>query len=264
MWRSCDFDRLRSGEPSLDRLDEMDKSRCMPAPETQQLPTVEPEDKVRPKKGRRSRQGPAREAHPERETSDRREAELVSRLHESVAALGPTAVSTLLAHPDTIRSALATAVRVHLDEPLAEEVETVAGPPAVLLDHAEAERRLSRRTRVVRSEGGELLTSEEFARRSGARSRQSVHNWLRKGRIIGWEGAKRGFVFPAEQLDERGRPLNGLGGVVPHFEGHYSAWCWLRDRHDALDGARPIDLLRRNDVARVESAARGYAQGDFG
>ncbi|MCY3933230.1 MAG: hypothetical protein OXH70_16105 [Acidobacteria bacterium] len=228
------------------------------------MPTTEPEDKVRPRKGRRSRQGPAREAHPEPETSNRREAELVSRLHESVAALGPTAVTTLLAHPDTIRSALATAVRVHLDEPLAEEVETVAGPPAALLDHAEAERRLSRRTRAVQNEDGELLTTEEFARRAGARSRQSVHNWLRKGRIVGWEGAKRGFVFPAEQLDERGRPLNGLGGVVPHFEGRYSAWCWLRDRNGALDGARPIDLLRRNDVARVESAARGYAQGDFG
>lgn len=148
--------------------------------------------------------------------------------------------------------------------PPVEEAKTVAGPPARLLDHAEAERRVSRRTRVVRSEGGELLTSEEFARRTGARSRQSVHNLLRKGRVIGWEGTKRGFVFPAEQLDERGRPLNGLGGVVPHFEGHYSAWCWLRDGHDALDGARPIDLLRQNDVARVESAARGYAQGDFG
>lgn len=236
----------------------------MHTPGTQPSPTTEPEDEVRPEKGRRSRQGPAREARPERETSDRREAELVSRLHESVAALGPTAVTTLLAHPDTIRSALATAVRVHLDEPVAEEVEPVAGPSKRLLDRAEAERRLSRRIRVVQSEDGELLTTEEFARRVGARSRQSVHNWLRKGRIVGWEGAKRGFVFPAEQLDERGRPLNGLGGVVPRFEGHYSAWCWLRDRHDALDGARPIDLLRQNDVARVESAARGYAQGDFG
>ncbi len=189
---------------------------------------------------------------------------LVRLLHQTVAALNPTAATALLAHPDALRSALAVAARTLLREPPPEELTVISGEPARLLVHAEAAKKLAERTHLAGYQGDELLTSDEFAKRVGTRSRQSVHNWLKKGRIIGWQSTKRGFVFPAEQLDERGRPFAGLGPVLSHFDGHYSAWKWLTDRHDALDGARPIDLLRQSHDARVEAAARGYAQGDFG
>ena len=55
-----------------------------------------------------------------------------------------------------------------------------------------------------------LLTSEEFASRAGLKTRQSVHAWLKKGRIIGWQGAKRGYVLPDGQFDERGRLKGGV------------------------------------------------------
>ena len=55
------------------------------------------------------------------------------------------------------------------------------------------------------------LPSDELASRVGLKTRQSVHDRLKKrGRIVGWQGARRGYVFPAGQLDERGRPLEGL------------------------------------------------------
>ena len=58
------------------------------------------------------------------------------------------------------------------------------------------------------------LTSAQLAELVGLKTRQSVHDWLKKGRIIGWLGAKRGYVFPAGQLDKRGRPVKGLIGLL--------------------------------------------------
>ena len=123
---------------------------------------------------------------------------LVRLLHQTVAALNPAAATALLAHPDALRSALAVAARTLLREPPPEELTVISGEPARLLVHAEAAERLSQRTQIADDEGRELLTSDEFAKRVGARSRQSVHNWLKKGRIIGWQSTKRGFVFPAD------------------------------------------------------------------
>ena len=83
---------------------------------------------------------------------------------------------------------------------------------------------------VARKRGGApeiLLTSEELTARR-TRTRQSVHDWRRKGRIVGWQNARRGYVFPAAQLDERNRPLAGIARVTGLFSDSYSAWIWLR------------------------------------
>ena len=121
--------------------------------------------------------------------------------------------------------------------------------------------RLATRTR----EGGleALLTSDELAARVGLKTRQSVHDWLKKGRIVGWRGAKRGYVFPADQFDERGRPLEGLDRVVGLFGDGYAAWAWLTTELSSLDGAKPLTLLADGAIDRVAKAAEGDRQGDF-
>ena len=127
---------------------------------------------------------------------------------------------------------------------------------------AETGRRIAKRTRMGKDE--DLLTSEQFAARAGLKTRQSVHDWLRKGRIIGWQGAKRGYDFPARRFDEHGQLLEGLDRITPLFEDGYAAWCWLSAPVTALDGAEPLDLLCEGAVTLVEAAARGDLQGDFG
>lgn len=194
---------------------------------------------------------------------DSSEGALARLVVDQARALGGTAMEALLAHPDAVRSAFAVALG-RIEAPTPPKEYTISGPTPRLLDRHEATEALLERTRRVEHGDEELLTSDEFAKRAGAKSRQSVHNWLGGGRIVGWKGAKRGYVFPAKQLDERGRPLPGLEAVLPYFDSRYSAWRWLTDRHTALGGARPIEMLRRNDVASVQTAARGYAQGDFG
>ena len=193
--------------------------------------------------------------------------ELEGMLCDAAVHLSPAHVAALVAHPAAVRSALAAAADVlTLDDAGQADgrraaVETIAGAAPGIASAAEADRRMSAHTRKGTRET--LLTSDELAVRVGLKTRQSVHDWLKKGKVVGWRGAKRGYVFPAEQFDERGRPLAGLDSVVGQFGDGYAAWVWLTTPRPSLDGARPLTLLARGEVDRVANAAEGDRQGDF-
>ncbi len=189
--------------------------------------------------------------------------ELESVLHDAAGRLSPARVAALVAHPDAVRSALAVAADVlAMDDEARPGIETVAGAEPVLVEAKESARRMAERTREGAPET--LLTSDELAERVGLKTRQSVHDWLKKGRIVGWRGARRGHVFPAGQLDERGRPLGGLDRVTVLFDDGYAAWVWLTTELSSLDGATPLALLAGGEIDRVAKAAEGDRQGDFG
>ena len=188
--------------------------------------------------------------------------ELEGVLHEAAGCLSAAHVAALVAHPDAVRSALAVAADVlTMDDAGRAGIGTIAGTEPRLVDGDEAARRLATRTREGEPEA--LLTSDELAARVGLKTRQSVHDWLKKGRIVGWRGAKRGYVFPAGQFDERGRPLEGLDRVAGLFGDGYAAWAWLTTELSALDGAKPLTLLAGGEIDRVAKAAEGDRQGDF-
>ena len=188
--------------------------------------------------------------------------ELEGVLHEAAGHLSPAHVAALVAHPDAVRSALAVAADVlTMDDAARTSVETIGGAAPRRVDAEEAAGRMADRTREGAPEA--LLTSDELAARVGLKTRQSVHDWLKKGRIVGWRGAKRGYVFPAEQFDDRDRPFEGLQRVVGLFGDDYAAWVWLTTKRPSLDGAMPLTLLAGGEVDRVAKAAEGDKQGDF-
>lgn len=178
-------------------------------------------------------------------------------------------------HPNAVRIELAEVARVLFPESWKTihpelwkrnyedkaDTETIGGDVEQQVDPREAEPRLSKRTRPDRMRN--LLTSEQLAARVGLKTRQSVHNWLRKNRIVGWRGAKRGYVFPGGQFDDRDRPLKGLDRVLPLFEDGYTAWVWLTTPRPSLNGAKPLTLLIQGKIDRVANAAKGDVQGDF-
>ena len=183
-------------------------------------------------------------------------------LHEAASHLRPAHVAALVAHPDAVRSALAVAADVlTMDDEARPGVETITGARPVRVGAEEAAGRMAERTRAGAPET--LLTSDEMAERVGLKTRQSVHDWLKKGRIVGWRRARRGHVFPAGQLDERGRPLDGLDRVTGLFDDGYAAWVWLTTELPSLDGATPLALLAGGEIDRVAKAAEGDRQGDF-
>lgn len=184
-------------------------------------------------------------------------------IRDAADGLPPAQSAALVAHPEAVGSALAAAAETLSAKPgrRSAAAETLAAAEPVRVGPAEADRRLSERTRAGAPET--LLTSEELATRVGLKTRQSVHDWLKKGRIVGWQGARRGYVFPARQLDDRNRPLPGIDRVIPQFGDSYAGWVWLTTPWPSLDGTTPLALLGRGEVDRVTEAAQGYQQGDF-
>ena len=188
--------------------------------------------------------------------------ELEGVLHRVAGRLTPAHVATLVADTDAVRSALAAAADVLITEDAGRPaVETVAGTGPALASPEEASERMAERTREGAAET--LLTSDELAARVGFKTRQSAHDWLKKGRIVGWQGARRGYVFPAGQFDERGRPFEGLDRLVGLFDNGYAAWVWLTTPSAYLDGAMPLTLLAAGEIGRVTKTAEGDGQGDF-
>lgn len=203
----------------------------------------------------------------ESRTKSRSDAQLQRVLHDATDGFDPGLVAALVAHPEAVRAALAAVADVLSPEARKRErddeadTETLGVEVERLVAPADVESRLTKRTRPDPMKS--LLTSEQLAARVGLKTRQSVHNWLRKNRIVGWRGAKRGYVFPGNQFDERGRPLDGIERILPHFEDGYAAWVWLTTPRPSLDGEEPLALLSRGESARVADAAEGDAQGDF-
>ena len=186
---------------------------------------------------------------------------LATLVQDTATNLGPHAVAVLVNHPDAVRAALAVAADALSAKGTDKEIAVIRGSEPHLVQKSETGRRIAERTRMGIRE--DLLTSEQFAARAGLKTRQSVHDWLKKGRIVGWQGAKRGYFFPAGQFDERGQPLKGLDRITPQFEDGYAAWRWLTAPLAALDGAEPLALLCKGQAALVEAAAKGDLQGDF-
>ena len=116
-------------------------------------------------------------------------------LHEDAVRLRPAHMAALVAHPEAVCLPLAAVDALTASERERSGVETIAGAALAAVEADEADRRLAARRGEAVSET--LLTSEEPAARTGLRTRQSVHDWRRKGRIVGWQNARRGYVFPA-------------------------------------------------------------------
>ena len=191
---------------------------------------------------------------------------LINMLRDAAADLRPSVISALIARPDAVRGALAATgallARDEASRSTHEELETI-GLVAEPTRSPEEVRRIVEGRTIPYEPDEEVLSSNEVAARLGLKSRQSVHDWLRKGKIVGWQTAKRGYMFPARQLDERNQPIEGLGDIVALFEDAYAAWIWLTTPQNALDGEEPLTELAKGHRDRVIDAAQGHLQGDF-
>ena len=192
---------------------------------------------------------------------------LISVLRTAAADLNPNAVNALIAHPDAVRGALAATGAVLIQNGVPEtvrgEIEIIGQMTEPKFSAEEARKIVEERTAAFEPDE-EVLNSNEVAQRLGLKSRQSVHDWLRKGKILGWQTAKRGYLFPGRQFDQRNRPVEGLGEIVALFEYAEVAWDWLTTPVSALDDEEPLSMLAKGELERVIDAAEGYLQGDFG
>lgn len=190
---------------------------------------------------------------------------LESVVSNALNGLPPSATRILLRHPHIVRRALEVAAvflgwnKAGGHRPDVETLEPIKGPS---MSPEEVKRGIAERT-VEYEPDEEVLNSSEAAARIGLKSRQAVHDRRRKGTIVGWPGAKRGYVFPARQFDERNRVVAGVCEIVTLLGDAYEGWVWLTTPDASTGGEEPLMLLARGERERVFGAVNSYLQGDF-
>lgn len=111
--------------------------------------------------------------------------------------------------------------------------------------------------------GEEMLSADEFAELLGV-SRVTVNAKRQKHEVLALEGAKRGFRFPAWQVDENGKPFEVLPKLFELLgDSPWTVYRFLVQRHPELDGARAQDYLKRGRADQVVETAESVARGAF-
>lgn len=109
----------------------------------------------------------------------------------------------------------------------------------------------------------DMLTAEQFAERLGV-SRMTVNARRQKHELLGLDGAKRGFRFPAWQVDDDGKAFDALPQLFDLLGNNaWTVYRFLTQRHAALEGIAAKDALRQGKTPQVLQAAASLAQGDF-
>lgn len=110
--------------------------------------------------------------------------------------------------------------------------------------------------------GEDMLNAEAFAELLDT-SRVTVNAKRQAGQLLGLEGTKRGYRFPAWQLDGDGRPYVELRGLLETLRVPWTVYRFLVQRQSALDGLTGREALEKGKGADVLAAAEGVARGDF-
>jgi ribulose kinase len=105
-----------------------------------------------------------------------------------------------------------------------------------------------------------MLSAEKFAELIGT-SRVTVNAKRQNHQVLGLEGAKRGFRFPAWQVGEDGKPFSALPELFDHLGG--SSWAvyrFLLQHHPELDGLTGREALYQGRMAEVLEVAESVVR----
>lgn len=174
----------------------------------------------------------------------------------------------ILAHEKSLVEAMETVVadladkggddliRLELDKPVEDSQGEGLGD---LLDEAEGRQRLIEAASPVRLEdwAGPVAGPSEIERTFGTR-RSTLHDWHKRGAVIGLLKGERKHVFPLAQFID-GRPVEGMAEVTRVIGNPRVAWQWLTQPKPSI-GGKPLDRLKQGHVAQVV----GAAERDFG
>lgn len=128
-----------------------------------------------------------------------------------------------------------------------------------LIDISEGQRRLAAIAEPVRLEdwAGQVAGPSEIERQFGTR-RSTLHEWQKRGAVIGLLRGERKHVFPLAQFVD-GRPTEGMSEVMRVIGNPRVAWQWLIQSKPSIGGA-PLERLKKGHIKQVvEAAERDFA-----
>ena len=107
----------------------------------------------------------------------------------------------------------------------------------------------------------DMLSADAFAKMLGT-TRVTVNTKRQSGQVLGLDGAKRGFRFPAWQLDAEGKPYAELAVLHERLGGPWAVYRFLVQPHGELDGLTGREALERGKVKAALEAAESVGR-DF-
>jgi hypothetical protein len=110
--------------------------------------------------------------------------------------------------------------------------------------------------------GDDMLNADAFAELLGT-TRVTVNTKRQAGQVLGLEGAKRGFRFPAWQVDQDSKPYRELPALLEQLRAPWAVYRFLVQAQGALDGLTGREALAKGMGSAVLAAAAGIARGDF-
>jgi hypothetical protein len=110
--------------------------------------------------------------------------------------------------------------------------------------------------------GPDMLSAEEFAELLGT-TRVTVNTKRKNGQVLGLDGAKRGFRFPAWQLNADGKPYPELATLLDRLGAPWAVYRLLVQPQGALGGLTGREALERDKGSELVATAEGIARGDF-
>jgi hypothetical protein len=144
--------------------------------------------------------------------------------------------------------------------PLEEPATDTADDLAAALDEARARGKV--RAAAILA-GDDMLSADQFAALLGI-SRMTVNTKRQNHQVLGLDGAKRGFRFPAWQVGEDGKPFAALPRLFERLGGGpWSVYRFLIQSHPELDGMTGREALRRGKADEALSVADSIADGAF-
>ncbi len=144
--------------------------------------------------------------------------------------------------------------------PLEEPIADSEGNLAAALDEARARGKVRAATILA---GDDMLSADQFAELLGT-TRMTVNTKRQNHQVLGLEGAKRGFRFPAWQVGEDGKPFAALPRLFERLGGGpWSVYRFLVQPHPELDGMTGREALRRGKTDQALDVADSIANGAF-
>lgn len=166
------------------------------------------------------------------------------------------------------------------EDKLAEVVEAAVADLAGKGDRPLTVLKVDRPAEVSRGVGmGDLLDIEEGRRRPAAYAvpsriedwagpvagpaeiektfgtkRSTLHDWQKRGAVIGLLRGERKHVFPLAQFVD-GHPVKGMSDVTRIIGNPRTAWQWLIQPKPSLGGT-PLDQLKAGNIDQIVTAAK--------
>ncbi|MER8824211.1 hypothetical protein NKH70_31480 [Mesorhizobium sp. M0991] len=171
--------------------------------------------------------------------------------HEQALARAVENVVTELARPSKILAP------VEVEKPL--EVSQGAGRGKVF-DLEEGRLRLAEYATPTRLEdwAGPVAGPGEIEKMFGTK-RSTLHDWQRRGAVIGLLKGERKHVFPLAQFVD-GRPVEHMARITKIIGNPRATWLWLTQQHVSDTGETPLDRLKAGRIDEVVADA----EFDFG